>query len=65
MNDLNRMTMPVLQDWWELYVCPACMSKHRDTAGVCTNPWHSVPAVSFECYQSNLRLSHCQLAGYT
>jgi hypothetical protein len=49
MNDLNQMTTPVLQDWWERYVCPACMSKTRDTAGLCTHPWHSVPALTFEC----------------
>jgi len=49
MNDLNQMTTPVLQDWWERYVCPACMSKDRDTAGHCTDPWHSVPALTYEC----------------
>lgn len=49
MNDLTQMTTPVLQDWWERYVCPACMSKDRDTAGLCSHPWHAVPAVTFEC----------------
>ncbi len=49
MNDLNQMTTPVLQDWWERYVCPACMSKNRDTPGLCTDAWHSVPALTFEC----------------
>jgi hypothetical protein len=49
MNDLNQMTTPVLQDWWERYVCPACLSKHRDSAGACANAWHAVPAVTFEC----------------
>ncbi len=49
MNDLNQMTTPVLQDWWERYVCPACMSKNRDTAELCTDPWHSVPALTYEC----------------
>jgi hypothetical protein len=49
MNDLNQMTTPVLQDWWERYVCPVCMSKERDAAGICADPWHSVPAVLYEC----------------
>ncbi|WP_210481322.1 hypothetical protein [Naasia sp. SYSU D00948] len=49
MNDLNQMTTQVLQDWWERYVCPSCLSKHRDAAGICGNPWHSVPAVTYEC----------------
>ncbi len=49
MNDLNQMTTPVLQDWWERYVCPSCLSKHRESPGICANPWHSVPAVTYEC----------------
>ncbi len=49
MNDLNDMTTPVLQDWWERYVCPACMSKHRQPAGICAHEWHLVPAATFEC----------------
>ncbi len=49
MNDLNQMTTPALQDWWERYTCPACMSKNREIAGACTDPWHSIPAVTFEC----------------
>ncbi len=49
MNDLNQMSTPVLQDWWERYVCPGCMSKHRDSLGQCAHPWHSVPAVTYEC----------------
>jgi hypothetical protein len=48
MNDLNAMTTPVLQDWWERYVCPACMSKHRDAAS-CSDRWHSIPAITYEC----------------
>lgn len=49
MNDLNQMTTPVLQDWWERYVCPTCMSKDRDSAGLCLNSWHTVAAVTYEC----------------
>jgi hypothetical protein len=49
MNDLNQLTTPVLQDWWERYVCPGCMSKRREGPGICTNGWHAVPALTFEC----------------
>jgi hypothetical protein len=49
MNDLNQMTTPVLQDWWDRYVCPACMSKRRETTGLCLDPWHSIAAVTYEC----------------
>jgi hypothetical protein len=49
MNDLNQMSTPVLQDWWERYVCPTCMSKHRHTEEPCDHPWHGVPAVLYEC----------------
>jgi hypothetical protein len=49
MNDLTQMTTPALQDWWERYTCPGCMSKHRDVAGVCPDAWHSIPAETYEC----------------
>ncbi len=49
MNDGTQMTTPVLQDWWERYVCPTCMSKHRETIGSCGDAWHAVPAVTYEC----------------
>ncbi len=70
MNDLNQMTTPVLQDWWERYVCPACLSKHRDSAGGCAHPWHSVPAVTFECegssfYPLSIPVTELQQAGLT
>ncbi|WP_210481733.1 hypothetical protein [Naasia sp. SYSU D00948] len=53
MNDLKQMTTPVLQDWWERYTCPACMSKSREIAGFCGNPWHTIPAVTYECEGSS------------
>jgi hypothetical protein len=49
MNGLDEMTTPVLQDWWEHYVCPECMSTTRESAHVCSNSWHTVEAVTFEC----------------
>jgi hypothetical protein len=49
MYDLNRMSTPVLQDWWEHYVCPTCMSKDREGYGLCADRWHAVPAVAYEC----------------
>ncbi|WP_210505895.1 hypothetical protein [Naasia sp. SYSU D00057] len=52
MNDGNQMMTPVLQDWWERYVCPSCMSKERTGAGLCANEWHAVPAVLYECAAS-------------
>jgi hypothetical protein len=52
MHDLNRLSTPVLQDWWERYVCPACMSQARESWGLCADDWHTVPAVTFECSRS-------------
>lgn len=52
MNDLNRMTIPALQEWWERYVCPGCMSARREPARVCANPWHTIPAVTYACVES-------------
>jgi len=49
MDDLNELTTPVLQDWWERYVCPTCMSRERESRGLCADRWHSVPAVTYEC----------------
>jgi hypothetical protein len=49
MNDLNKLSTPVLQDWWEHYVCPTCMSQEREAWGLCSNRWHTVPAVTYEC----------------
>jgi hypothetical protein len=53
MNDLNQLTTPVLQDWWEHYTCPACMSRQRESWGRCDDRWHSVPAVTYECDASS------------
>jgi hypothetical protein len=49
MNDLRKLSTPVLQDWWEHYVCPTCMSQEREGWGLCADRWHSVPAVTYEC----------------
>ena len=49
MNDLKKLSTPVLQDWWEHYVCPTCMSQEREDLGGCGNRWHSVAAVTYEC----------------
>jgi hypothetical protein len=49
MNGLDEMSTPMLQDWWERYVCPACMSTTREARGLCRNAWHSVRAVTYEC----------------
>src|SRR3954452_9729887 len=49
MNDLRKLSTPVLQDWWEHYVCPTCMSQEREDWGLCADRWHSVPAVTYEC----------------
>lgn len=54
MNDLRRMTTPALQDWWERYVCPACMSADRETHTRCPDPWHAEPAVTYACAASSL-----------
>ena len=54
MYDLNQMTDPALQDWWERYVCPTCMSKQRNGWGLCADSWHAIPAVTYECPKSSL-----------
>jgi hypothetical protein len=53
MDDLNQMSNPLLQDWWERYVCPACMSKERSGRDSCAHSWHSVPAVTYTCPESS------------
>lgn len=52
MNGLDEMSTPMLQDWWEHYVCPACMSTEREARGLCSHVWHSISAVTYECASS-------------